>query len=234
MGMNGKHLLDSVYPARGRSARHAERHVRHFRLIPSRRSILRSKSWNRKGCSRSSGGRGRGGRPIRLTETGMKLAEQTVDFVIEAEQRALLDLSSEEQAQLLTLMRRYNDALSPAISARLTRRTPMNKTAHSAFRPLHLSAIAALRRALHRHDDLHIHLLRGGRLLCLQLCRQNAVRGAEFHHAIHHGARAARASCSARAAARSSPRRLGCGHREKGQPHFHDDDRLRRGRRPGI
>lgn len=41
---------------------------------------------------------------------GHELAEQTVDFVIEAEQRALLDLSSEEQAQLLTLMRRYNDA----------------------------------------------------------------------------------------------------------------------------
>ena len=64
-----------------------------------------------------SGGRGRGGRPIRLTETGMKLAEQTVDFVIEAEQRALLDLSSEEQAQLLTLMRRYNDALTFHFSA---------------------------------------------------------------------------------------------------------------------
>lgn len=31
-GHDGKHLLDSVYPARGRSARHAERHVRHFRL----------------------------------------------------------------------------------------------------------------------------------------------------------------------------------------------------------
>ena len=27
---------------------------------------------------------------------------------------------------------------------------------------------------------------------------------------------------------------LGCGHQGKGQPHFHDDDRLRRGRRPGI
>ena len=64
-----------------------------------------------------SGGSGRGGRPIRLTETGMKLAEQTVDFVIEAEQRALLDLSSEEQAQLLTLMRRYNDALTFHFSA---------------------------------------------------------------------------------------------------------------------
>ena len=69
------------------------------------------------GAQAAAGGRGRGGRPIRLTETGMKLAEQTVDFVIEAEQRALLDLSSEEQAQLLTLMRRYNDALTFHFSA---------------------------------------------------------------------------------------------------------------------
>ena len=75
------------------------------------------KKLEQEGLLTLSGGRGRGGRPIRLTETGMKLAEQTVDFVIEAEQRALLDLSSEEQAQLLTLMRRYNDALTFHFSA---------------------------------------------------------------------------------------------------------------------
>ena len=75
------------------------------------------KKLEQEGLLTLSGGRGRGGRPIRLTETGMKLAEQTIDFVIEAEQRALLDLSSEEQAQLLTLMRRYNDALTFHFSA---------------------------------------------------------------------------------------------------------------------
>ena len=75
------------------------------------------KKLEQEGLLTLSGGRGRGGRPIRLTETGMKLAEQTVDFVIEAEQRALLDLSSEERAQLLTLMRRYNDALTFHFSA---------------------------------------------------------------------------------------------------------------------
>lgn len=58
------------------------------------------------------GERGRGGKPIRLTEAGVKLAEQTVDLVIEGEQKALLDFSVEEQAQLLTLTRRYNEALS--------------------------------------------------------------------------------------------------------------------------
>ena len=47
----------------------------------------------------------------------MKLAEQTVDLVIESEQKALLDFSVEEQAQLLTLMRRYNEALSLHFSA---------------------------------------------------------------------------------------------------------------------
>ena len=46
------------------------------------------------------GERGRGGKPIRLTEAGAKLAEQTVDLVIESEQKALLDFSAEEQAQL--------------------------------------------------------------------------------------------------------------------------------------
>ena len=54
----------------------------------------------------------RGGKPICLTEAGVKLAEQTVDLVIESEQKALLDFSVEEQAQLLTLTRRYNEALS--------------------------------------------------------------------------------------------------------------------------
>ena len=49
---------------------------------------------------------------IRLTEAGEKLAEQTVDLVIESEQKSLLDFSVEEQAQLLTLTRRYNEALS--------------------------------------------------------------------------------------------------------------------------
>ena len=42
----------------------------------------------------------------------MKLAEQTVDLVIEGEQKALLDFSIEDQARLLTLARRYNEALS--------------------------------------------------------------------------------------------------------------------------
>ena len=63
------------------------------------------------------GERGRGGKPIRLTEAGVKLAEQTVDLVIESEQKALLDFSAEEQAQLLTLTRRYNEALSLHFSA---------------------------------------------------------------------------------------------------------------------
>ena len=45
-------------------------------------------------------------------ERAVKLAEQTVDLVIESEQKALLDFSVEEQAQLLTLTRRYNEALS--------------------------------------------------------------------------------------------------------------------------
>ena len=75
------------------------------------------KKLEQEGLLTLSGGRGRGGRPIRLTETGLKLAEQTVDFVIEAEQKALLDLSGEEQAQLLALMRRYNDALALHFSA---------------------------------------------------------------------------------------------------------------------
>ncbi len=75
------------------------------------------KKLEQEGLLSLSGGRGRGGKPIRLTEAGIKLAEQTVDFVIEAEQRALLDLSTGEQTRLLTLMRRYNDALASHFSA---------------------------------------------------------------------------------------------------------------------
>ena len=75
------------------------------------------KKLEQEGLLSLSGGRGRGGKPIRLTEAGIKLAEQTVDFVIEAEQRALLDLSTGEQTRLLTLMRRYNDALTSHFSA---------------------------------------------------------------------------------------------------------------------
>ena len=74
------------------------------------------KKLEQEGLLSLSGGRGRGGKPIRLTEAGIKLAEQTVDFVIEAEQRALLDLSTGEQTRLLTLMRRYNDALTSHFS----------------------------------------------------------------------------------------------------------------------
>ena len=70
------------------------------------------KKLEQEGLLSLSGGRGRGGKPIRLTEAGVKLAEQTVDLVIESEQKALLDFSVEEQAQLLTLTRRYNEALS--------------------------------------------------------------------------------------------------------------------------
>ena len=75
------------------------------------------KKLEQEGLLTLSGGRGRGGRPIYLTDAGVKLAEKTVDFVIEGEQKALLDLSGEEQTQLLTLMRRYNDALTFHFSA---------------------------------------------------------------------------------------------------------------------
>lgn len=75
------------------------------------------KKLEQEGLLTLSGERGRGGKPICLTQTGVKLAEQTVDFVIEAEQKALLDLSTEDQAHLLRLMRRYNDALALHFSA---------------------------------------------------------------------------------------------------------------------
>lgn len=75
------------------------------------------KKLEQEGLLTLSGGRGRGGRPICLTQAGVELARQTVDFAIEAEQKALLDLSGEEQARLLALMRRYNDALTLHFSA---------------------------------------------------------------------------------------------------------------------
>lgn len=47
-----------------------------------------------------------------LTPQGLELAEKTVDRVIESEQKALLDLSPDEQKQLLDAMRRYNAMLN--------------------------------------------------------------------------------------------------------------------------
>lgn len=75
------------------------------------------KKLEQEGLLTLSGERGRGGKPIRLTQAGVKLAETTIDPVIEAEQKALLDLSADEQAQMLRLMRRYNDALNLYFSA---------------------------------------------------------------------------------------------------------------------
>ena len=75
------------------------------------------KKLEQEGLLTLSGERGRGGKPIRLTQAGVKLAETTIDPVIEAEQKALLDLSADEQTQMLRLMRRYNDALNLYFSA---------------------------------------------------------------------------------------------------------------------
>ena len=85
--------------------------MRHFGL-PQANGQFALKKLEQEGLLTLFGERGRGGKPIRLTEAGVKLAEQTVDLVIESEQKALLDFSVEEQAQLLTLTRRYNEALS--------------------------------------------------------------------------------------------------------------------------
>ena len=59
-----------------------------------------------------SGEGGRRGKPISLTQAGLELAAHTADLVIEAEQNALLDLSPEEQRQMLDSMRRYNTTLT--------------------------------------------------------------------------------------------------------------------------
>ena len=88
-----------------------------FLIEPKQTVNSALKKLEQEGLLTLSGERGRGGKPIRLTQAGVKLAETTIDPVIEAEQKALLDLSADEQAQMLRLMRRYNDALNLYFSA---------------------------------------------------------------------------------------------------------------------
>ena len=91
--------------------------------LPSRRAISASRSpspgrpstlkkLEREGLLALSGDGGRHGKPVSLTPQGLELAEKTVDRVIESEQKALLDLSPDEQKQLLDAMRRYNAMLN--------------------------------------------------------------------------------------------------------------------------
>ena len=70
------------------------------------------KKLEREGLLTLSGEGGRHGKPVSLTPQGLELAEKTVDRVIESEQKALLDLSPDEQKQLLDAMRRYNAMLN--------------------------------------------------------------------------------------------------------------------------
>ena len=77
---------------------------------PSRRAISASRSPSP--VRPLSGEGGRHGKPVSLTPQGLELAEKTVDRVIESEQKALLDLSPDEQKQLLDAMRRYNAMLN--------------------------------------------------------------------------------------------------------------------------
>lgn len=70
------------------------------------------KKLERDGLLTLSGEGGRHGKPVSLTPRGLELAEKTVDRVIESEQKALLDLSPDEQKQLLDAMRRYNAMLN--------------------------------------------------------------------------------------------------------------------------
>lgn len=70
------------------------------------------KKLEREGLLTLSGEGGRHGKPVSLTSQGLELAEKTVDRVIESEQKALLDLSPDEQKQLLDAMRRYNAMLN--------------------------------------------------------------------------------------------------------------------------
>ncbi len=101
-----------VYPAHRGTARHAERHVRHLGLPQVKRSILRSRNWSREGLLTLSARGQRRQAGIRLTEAGVKAGGTDRRSCHRGEQKALLDFSVEEQAQLLTLTRRYNDALS--------------------------------------------------------------------------------------------------------------------------
>lgn len=60
-------------------------------------------------------GRDRRSKPVRLTPRGEKLAVKTVDRVLEAELRAMAEMTEEEQAGFLGLFRRYTEFLKKEI-----------------------------------------------------------------------------------------------------------------------
>ena len=63
------------------------------------------------GCLRLTEGRDRRSKYLVLTERGEALVRRTVDPVMSAETAAMNTLTETEQAQLLSLCRRYNTAL---------------------------------------------------------------------------------------------------------------------------
>lgn len=56
-------------------------------------------------------GNDRRSKQIRLTKKGMELSNRTADRVIEAEYRALLGMTDEEQETFINLFRKYTDLL---------------------------------------------------------------------------------------------------------------------------
>ena len=52
-----------------------------------------------------------------------------------------------------------------------------DETEDSIIGPFYIRQTAAFYAAVHRHDDIHVHIQRGGRLLHIELCVKDAVCG---------------------------------------------------------
>ena len=69
------------------------------------------------GYLRLSSGSDRRSKQVRLTERGLALAENTIDRVLAAECSAMLDMSEEEQAAFISLLRKYTESLKARMDA---------------------------------------------------------------------------------------------------------------------
>lgn len=69
------------------------------------------KQMEKRGLITMADGEDRRVRTVKLTPSGMQLAQKTAEFVIKAENRSMESLTESEQKQLITLLSKFNSTL---------------------------------------------------------------------------------------------------------------------------
>lgn len=104
-------FLDFIYPFARHSAALTQSEIGDLLYQPKQTVNSALKNLEAEGYIERLRTDDRRSKPIRLTERGAELAERTVDKVIAAERKSLLDLTEAEQDAFIGLFRQYTDAL---------------------------------------------------------------------------------------------------------------------------